>query len=53
MDRLRAERSSLIEEFVLSGYPHLEAAYRVGKGVSPVLRRRGLLAVEQEPALVG
>jgi alkanesulfonate monooxygenase len=33
-----------IEEFILSGYPHLEEAYQVGEGVTPVLRRRGLLA---------
>ena len=33
-----------IDEFILSGYPHLEEAYRVGEGVMPVLRRRGLLA---------
>lgn len=33
-----------IEEFILSGYPHLEEVYRVGEGVIPELRRRGLLA---------
>ena len=33
-----------IDEFILSGYPHLEEVYRVGEGVLPVLRRRGLLA---------
>jgi alkanesulfonate monooxygenase len=32
-----------IDEFILSGYPHLEEAYRVGEGVLPVLRGRGLL----------
>ena len=32
-----------IDEFILSGYPHLEEAYRVGEGVMPALRRRGLL----------
>ena len=32
-----------IEEFILSGYPHLEEAYQVGEGVLPVLRRRGLM----------
>ena len=32
-----------IDEFILSGYPHLEEAYRVGEGVIPELRRRGLL----------
>jgi alkanesulfonate monooxygenase len=33
-----------IDEFILSGYPHLEEAYQVGEGVMPVLRARGLLA---------
>ena len=33
-----------IDEFILSGYPHLEEAYQVGEGVLPILRRRGLLA---------
>ncbi|AOS63344.1 LLM class flavin-dependent oxidoreductase [Actinoalloteichus hymeniacidonis] len=33
-----------VEEFVLSGYPHLEEAYWFGEGVRPELRRRGLLA---------
>jgi alkanesulfonate monooxygenase len=32
-----------IEEFILSGYPHLEEAYWVGEGVMPELRRRGHL----------
>jgi alkanesulfonate monooxygenase len=31
-----------IEEFVLSGYPHLEEAYWFGEGVLPELERRGL-----------
>ncbi|MBS1888241.1 MAG: LLM class flavin-dependent oxidoreductase [Actinobacteria bacterium] len=31
-----------IEEFVLSGYPHLEELYWVGEGVLPLLERRGL-----------
>ncbi|MGZ4452769.1 MAG: LLM class flavin-dependent oxidoreductase [Kineosporiaceae bacterium] len=30
-----------IEEFVLSGYPHLEEAYWFGEGVLPELERRG------------
>jgi alkanesulfonate monooxygenase len=33
-----------IDEFILSGYPHLEEAYRFGEGVTPVLRRQGLLS---------
>ena len=32
-----------IDEFILSGYPHLEEAYQVGEGLMPVLRRRGLM----------
>ncbi|MGP3999512.1 LLM class flavin-dependent oxidoreductase [Streptomyces sp. 8N706] len=31
-----------IEEFVLSGYPHLEEAYWFGEGVLPLLRQDGL-----------
>jgi alkanesulfonate monooxygenase len=33
-----------IDEFILSGYPHLEEAYQTGEGLIPVLRRRGLMA---------
>ncbi|WP_207945345.1 hypothetical protein [Actinomadura sp. 7K534] len=29
------------EEFILSGYPHIEEAYWFGEGVLPELRRRG------------
>jgi alkanesulfonate monooxygenase len=29
-----------IDEFILSGYPHLEEAYWFGEGVLPELRRR-------------
>ncbi|MCW2820187.1 MAG: alkanesulfonate monooxygenase [Marmoricola sp.] len=32
-----------IDEFVLSGYPHVEEAYWFAEGVKPVLRARGLL----------
>jgi alkanesulfonate monooxygenase len=31
-----------IDEFIFSGYPHLEEAYWFGEGVLPELRRRGL-----------
>jgi alkanesulfonate monooxygenase len=34
-----------IEEFILSGYPHLEEAYWFGEGVRPELARRGLLDI--------
>jgi alkanesulfonate monooxygenase len=30
-----------IDEFIMSGYPHLEEAYWFGEGVLPELRRRG------------
>jgi hypothetical protein len=39
-----------IDEFIFSGYPHLEEIYSVGEGVAPALRRAGLL--EHEPQLV-
>jgi alkanesulfonate monooxygenase len=31
------------DEFILSGHPHLEEAWKVGEGVLPLLRTRGLL----------
>jgi alkanesulfonate monooxygenase len=43
-DRMAEYHGLGIDEFILSGYPHLEEAYRVGEGVIPALRRRGLLA---------
>jgi len=32
------------DEFILSGYPHLEEAYWFAEGVLPLLRKRGALA---------
>ncbi len=32
-----------IDEFIFSGYPHLEEVYNVGEGVVPALRRAGLV----------
>jgi alkanesulfonate monooxygenase len=43
-DRIAEYHQLGIDEFILSGYPHLEEAYQVGEGVLPVLRRRGLLS---------
>jgi alkanesulfonate monooxygenase len=37
-----------IDEFILSGYPHLEEAYQVGEGLMPVLRDRGLLTTPND-----
>jgi alkanesulfonate monooxygenase len=47
-DRIEEYRDLGIDEFILSGYPHLEEAYRCGEGLLPELRRRKLLA---EPEL--
>ncbi|MBA2955983.1 LLM class flavin-dependent oxidoreductase [Nocardioides sp. MAH-18] len=41
-DLIEQYRAVGIEEFVLSGYPHLEEAYWFGEGVLPELERRGL-----------
>jgi len=43
-DRIAEYYALGVDEYILSGYPHLEEAYQVGEGVMPVLRRRGLLA---------
>jgi len=40
-----------IDEFILSGYPHLEEVYRVGEGVLPLLRGAGLLAGAAAPGV--
>lgn len=36
--------SSGFDEFILSGYPHLEEAYYFAEGVLPLLRAKGVLA---------
>jgi alkanesulfonate monooxygenase len=40
-DRIEEYAALGIEEFILSGYPHLEGAYWFGEGVLPELARRG------------
>jgi alkanesulfonate monooxygenase len=40
-DRIQEYAELGIEEFIFSGYPHLEEAYWFGEGVLPELRRRG------------
>ena len=42
-DRIAAYHELGFEEFILSGYPHLEEAYWFGEGVLPILRDRGLV----------
>ncbi len=49
-DRIAEYHELGIDEFILSGYPHLEEVYRVGEGVLPELRRRGLLTGGQAAA---
>ena len=43
-DLIEEYHSLGVDEFVLSGYPHLEEAYWFGEGVRPELARRGLLS---------
>jgi alkanesulfonate monooxygenase len=50
-DRIAEYHELGIDEFIFSGYPHLEEAYRVGEGVLPVLQRRGLLAGSEPKAI--
>ena len=42
-DRLAEYHALGIDEFILSGYPHVEEAWWFGEGVMPRLRDRGLL----------
>ncbi|MFF3564720.1 LLM class flavin-dependent oxidoreductase [Streptomyces sp. NPDC002574] len=41
-ERIKEYQALGIEEFVLSGYPHLEEAYWFGEGVLPKLQAQGL-----------
>jgi alkanesulfonate monooxygenase len=43
-DRIAEYHELGLDEFILSGYPHLEEAYSFGEGVIPILAERGLLA---------
>jgi alkanesulfonate monooxygenase len=49
-DRIAEYHALGFDEFILSGYPHLEEAYWFGEGVMPVLRERGLLRELGGPA---
>jgi alkanesulfonate monooxygenase len=52
-DRIEEYRRIGFEEFIFSGYPHLEEAYQFGEGVIPELRRRGLVEPDHHPAPPG
>lgn len=41
-DRIAEYAEVGIDEFIFSGYPHLEELYWLGEGVAPLLRERGL-----------
>lgn len=41
-DRIAEYAAIGIDEFIFSGYPHLEELFWFGEGVIPILRRRGL-----------
>jgi alkanesulfonate monooxygenase len=43
-DRIEEYADLGFEEFILSGYPHLEEAWWVGEGVLPLLVKRGRMA---------
>jgi alkanesulfonate monooxygenase len=45
-DRIQEYAALGIEEFIFSGYPHLEEAYWFGEGVLPELRRRGVAVAD-------
>jgi alkanesulfonate monooxygenase len=51
-DRIEEYHSAGVDEFLLSGHPHLEEAYWFAEGVLPLLRRRGLWQrSNQDPVL--
>ncbi|GII58600.1 alkanesulfonate monooxygenase [Planotetraspora thailandica] len=49
-DRIAEYHALGLDEFILSGYPHLEEAYWFGEGVLPILERRGLWTHPGRPA---
>lgn len=54
-DRIAEYAEIGIDEFIFSGYPHLEELYWFGEGVVPVLRERGLFdagRVDVSPASI-
>ncbi|MFD8115488.1 LLM class flavin-dependent oxidoreductase [Streptomyces microflavus] len=52
-DRIREYHALGIDEFVLSGYPHLEEAYWFGEGVLPRLAEAGLWTHPAGPVRAG
>ena len=52
-ERIEEYHALGFDDFILSGYPHLEEAYWFGEGVTPELARRGLLAQVPVSPLAG
>ncbi len=52
-DRIAEYADAGIDEFIFSGYPHLEELYWLGEGVVPLLRERGLFAPDVKSAAPG
>ena len=48
-DRIGEYHALGLDEFILSGYPHLEEAFSFGEGVIPILAERGLLTGTPPP----
>ena len=51
-DRLEEYHRLGIDEFILSGYPHVEEAYWFGEGVLPILRAKGVVGEPVGPQRV-
>ncbi len=57
-DRMAEYVDTGVDEFILSGYPHVEEAYWFADGVTPLLRERGLLgstapdAIDHQPQTI-
>ena len=49
-DRLAEYHDLGIDEFILSGYPHVEEAYWFAEGVMPVLRAKGIYQADGQPS---
>jgi alkanesulfonate monooxygenase len=49
-DRIAEYAEVGIDEFIFSGYPHLEELYWFGEGVVPILRERGLFTTDTRAA---
>jgi len=49
-DRIAEYAAAGIDEFIFSGYPHLEELFWFGEGVVPILRARGLFDSDIPPA---